>query len=88
VLTGGDGTDQFVLGASLSSSNLDAIEDFVTGTDKIVLSAKVFRKFTGSSAGSGITAGNLVLGAGATAVAKVELTRTVAPSATDILIVF
>jgi len=37
------------------------------GTDKIVLSAKIFRKFTGSSAGTAVVAGNLVLGAGTTA---------------------
>jgi len=66
VLTGEDGTDQFVFGASLSSSTLEMIKDFVTGTDKIVLLAKVFGKFTGSSAGIAITAGNLVVGAGAT----------------------
>jgi len=72
VLTGGDGADRFVfetiLGSSnTGSSNLDTITDFVTGTDKLVLSAKIFSKFTGSSAGSAITAGNLVMGSGATA---------------------
>jgi Ca2+-binding RTX toxin-like protein len=67
VLTGGDGADRFVFDTSLGSSNVDTIKDFVTGTDKIVLSAKVFTKFTGSSTGSAITAGNLVVGAGATA---------------------
>jgi hypothetical protein len=70
MLTGGDGADWFVFGTSLGSSNIDTIKDFVTGTDKTVLSAKVFSKFTGSSTGSAITAGNLVVGAGATAVAK------------------
>ena len=39
----------------------------MTGTDKIVLSAKVFSKFTGSSMGKAITAGNLVIGAGSAA---------------------
>jgi Ca2+-binding RTX toxin-like protein len=119
VLTGGDGSDRFVFDTSLGSSNVDTIKDFVTGTDKIVLSAKVFTKFTGSSAGTAITAGNLVVGAGTTAVAKdkddyliydttsdllcydadgsgrgtpipiakVELIGTVAPSASDFLIV-
>jgi Ca2+-binding RTX toxin-like protein len=70
MLTGGDGADWFVFGTSLGSSNIDTIKDFVTGTDKTVLSAKIFSKFTGSSTGSAITAGNLVVGAGATAVAK------------------
>ena len=70
VLTGGDGADWFVLDAALTAANVDTIKDFVPGTDKIVLSAKIFSKLTGSSAGSAITAGNLVVGAGATAVAK------------------
>jgi Ca2+-binding RTX toxin-like protein len=59
-----------VLDAALTAANVDTIKDFVPGTDKIVLSAKIFSKLTGSSAGSAITAGNLVVGAGATAVAK------------------
>jgi Ca2+-binding RTX toxin-like protein len=67
VLTGGDGADWFVFGTSLGSSNIDTIKDFATGTDKIALSAKVFSKFTGSSAGVVIKAENLVVGAGATA---------------------
>jgi len=67
VLTGGDGSDRFVFDTSLASSNVDTIKDFVTKADKIVLSAKVFTKFTGSSAGSAITADNLVVGAGAKA---------------------
>jgi Ca2+-binding RTX toxin-like protein len=70
VLTGGDGVDRFVFDVSLANPDIDTIKDFVTGTDKIVLSAKVFSKFTGSSVGSAVTAGNLVVGAGATAVAK------------------
>jgi Ca2+-binding RTX toxin-like protein len=70
VLTGGDGADRFVFDTALGASNVDTIKDFVTVTDKIVLSSKVFGKFTGSSTGSAITAGNLVVGAGTTAVAK------------------
>jgi len=117
VLTGGDGADRFVLDAALSAANVDTIKDFVKGTDKIVLSAKALSKFTGSNAGSAITADRLVVGAGAKAldandyliydttsdllhydadgsgrgtpipIAKVLLTGTVAPSASDILIV-
>jgi len=70
MLTGGDGADQFVFGTALSASNVDTIKDFLTGIDKIGLSAKIFSKFTGSSAGLAIAAGNFVIGAGATAVAK------------------
>jgi VCBS repeat-containing protein len=70
VLTGGDGVDRFVYDSSSGSSDIDTIKDFVTGTDKIVLSAKLFSKFTGSSVGSAITTGNLVVGTGVSAVAK------------------
>jgi len=70
VLTGGDGVDRFVYDSSSGSSDIDTIKDFLTGTDKIVLSAKVFGKFTGSSTGGAVTAGNLVVGAGATTVAN------------------
>ena len=51
----------------LGDSNIDTITDFVTKTDKIVLSAQAFKAFKGSSSGLPITAGNLVVGAGATA---------------------
>ena len=70
LLTGGDGADRFVFDATLGAANIDTITDFVTKTDKIVLSAKVFNAFKGSSAGSAITAGNLVVGVGTTAVAN------------------
>ncbi|NBS96449.1 MAG: tandem-95 repeat protein, partial [Betaproteobacteria bacterium] len=67
LLTGQVGADRFVFDTILGTSNIDTITDFVTGTDKIVLSAKIFSKFTGSIAGSAITTDNLVVGAGATA---------------------
>jgi len=70
LLTGGDGADRFVFDTILGDSNIDTIKDFVTQADKIVLSAKIFSAFKGSSTGSAITAGNLVFGAGTTAVAK------------------
>jgi len=67
VLTGGGGTDRFAFDMSLGNSAFDTIKDFVTGTGKILLLVKVFGKFAGSSAVIEITAGNLVVGAGATA---------------------
>ena len=70
LLTGGDGADRFVFDTILGDSNTDTITDFVTKTDKIVLSAKVFSAFKGSSAGLPITTGNLVVGTGVSAVAK------------------
>ena len=85
VLTGGDGSDRFVFDTSLGTSNVDTIKDFLKGTDKIVLSAKVFSKFTGSSAGGAITAGNLVVGAGATAKALVSNDYLVFDTTSDLL---
>jgi hypothetical protein len=85
VLTGGDGADWFVFGTSLGSSNIDTMKDFATGTDKIALSAKVFSKFTGSSAGVVIKAENLVVGAGATAVAKDNDDHLIYDTGTDLL---
>jgi Ca2+-binding RTX toxin-like protein len=85
VLTGGDGADRFVYDTALSASNVDTIKDFVTGIDKIVLSAKVFGKFTGSSAGLAISAGNFVIGAGATAVAKDNDDYLIYDTASDLL---
>jgi Ca2+-binding RTX toxin-like protein len=73
LLTGGAGSDRFVFDTALGTSNLgnlDTITDFVTGTDKLVLSAKIFGKFKGSSAVIQVTADNLVVGAGATAKAN------------------
>jgi len=85
VLTGGDGADWFVFDTSLGTSNIDTIKDFVTGTDKTVLSAKIFSKFTGSSTGSAITAGNLIVGAGSTAVAKDNDDYLIYDTASDLL---
>ena len=85
VLTGGDGADRFVFDTSLGSSNVDTIKDFATGTDKIVLSAKVFTKFTGSGAGTAITAGNLVVGAGSTAKAADSNDYLIYDTGTDML---
>jgi Ca2+-binding RTX toxin-like protein len=85
VLTGGDGADRFVFDTALGASNIDTIKDFLTGTDKVVLSAKVFGKFTGSSAGLAISAGNFVVGTGATAVAKDKDDYLIYDTGTDLL---
>jgi Ca2+-binding RTX toxin-like protein len=85
VLTGGDGADRFVFDTSFGTSNVDTIKDFLRGTDKIVLSAKIFNKFTGSSTGSAITAANLVVGAGATAVAKDKDNYLIYDTTSDLL---
>jgi len=44
MLTGGLGNDLFVFSNMLSSSNIDTISDFVSGTDRIGLSAGIFTK--------------------------------------------
>jgi Ca2+-binding RTX toxin-like protein len=85
VLTGGDGVDRFVYDRSSGSSGIDTIKDFVTGTDKVVLSARVFSKFEGSSAGIAITAGNLVVGEGATAKAADSNDYLICDTGTDLL---
>jgi Ca2+-binding RTX toxin-like protein len=68
-LRGGDGADRFVFDTAPGTSNLDTIKDFLPGTDKIVLSNKIFSKFTGITAGTeiAIMAGNFVSGATAKA---------------------
>jgi Ca2+-binding RTX toxin-like protein len=85
VLTGGDGVDRFVYDSSSGSSDIDTIKDFVKGTDKIVLSEKVFTKFTGSGVGKAITAGNLVVGEGSTAKAADSNDHLIYDTGTDLL---
>jgi Ca2+-binding RTX toxin-like protein len=88
LLTGGAGSDRFVFDTALSTptlANLDTITDFVTGADKLVLSAKIFGKFKGSSAGSPITAANLVVGEGETAKAKDVDDYLIYDTTTDLL---
>jgi len=63
-LIGGLGKDLFRFDTALATGGVDTLADFVTGTDKIVLSAAVFAKFT---AGAALTSTNLVVGTGATA---------------------
>ena len=63
-LIGGLGADVFKFDTALATAGVDTIADFVAGTDKIVLSAAVFKPF---KAGEPLTSANLVVGTGATA---------------------
>jgi serralysin len=49
VLTGGTGADQFVFADALGSGNVDLVQDFVSGTDRLLLEHGIF---TGLSAGA------------------------------------
>lgn len=67
VLVGGEGSDVFVFNAALSGksgSNVDHIEDFVSGTDRIFLDDAVFTKIgvKGTSAGTALRADSFCLG--------------------------
>jgi Ca2+-binding RTX toxin-like protein len=85
VLTGGNGADRFVFETILGTSNIDTITDFVTGTDRIVLSAKILGKFIGSVASGAIAAGTLVVGAGDAARATDTNDYLIYDTATDLL---
>lgn len=63
ILTGGAGADTFVFDTKLGAANIDTISDFVSGTDAINLSKKVFSKY---KAGADLAA-DFVSGAGAIA---------------------
>jgi len=60
-LTGGAGADQFRFDLAASASNLDTITDFVSGTDKLMLSVKIFMAL-GTKAGA-VTSAQFVQGA-------------------------
>jgi len=78
-LIGGLGADVFKFDTDLKTAGIDTIADFVTGTDKIVLSAAVFEKFT---SGVALTSANLVVGTGATAKAGLSTNYLVYDKAT------
>ncbi len=48
-LTGGMGADRFVFSTRAGATNVDTVSDFASGTDKLVLSARVFSKLKGLS---------------------------------------
>ncbi|MCB5206445.1 M10 family metallopeptidase C-terminal domain-containing protein [Methylovorus mays] len=45
-LTGGEGADVFVFDSKLGAANVDTIDDFEVGVDKLQLSKTIFSKFT------------------------------------------
>jgi Ca2+-binding RTX toxin-like protein len=61
VLNGGQGADLFVFADALGATNVDAIQDFATGADKISLDHGIF---TGLSTGA-LAAGALAIGTAA-----------------------
>jgi Ca2+-binding RTX toxin-like protein len=62
-LTGGSGQDQFVFSTSLNSTtNVDTLLDFQTGTDSIVLSEAVFAQLADLDIGSSPSVDNLLIG--------------------------
>jgi Ca2+-binding RTX toxin-like protein len=62
-LTGGSGQDQFVFSTSLNSTtNVDTLLDFQTGTDSIVLSEAVFSQLADLDIGSSPSVDNLLIG--------------------------
>lgn len=58
VLTGGSGSDQFVFADALGAGNVDSVQDFVSGTDHLLLDHNIF---TGLSTGA-LAAGAFVIG--------------------------
>jgi Ca2+-binding RTX toxin-like protein len=81
-LIGGLGSDSFRFDTDLKTAGIDTIADFVTGTDKIVLSAAVFLKFTSAVS---LTSANLVVGTGATAKPTQSTTYLIFDKATGAL---
>jgi Ca2+-binding RTX toxin-like protein len=63
-LTGGLGVDTFAFTTALGATNIDAITDFLTGTDKILLGGAVGQPFAALATGS-LRAGTLVIGTAA-----------------------
>ena len=66
-LAGGDGNDWFVFDATLGSTNVETIQDFVHLSDKIVLDDDIFTQIgiVGTWAGVALTAAKLQLGTAA-----------------------
>jgi Ca2+-binding RTX toxin-like protein len=85
VLTGGADADRFVFDTALGATNVDTIKDFAPGTEKIVLSAKIFIKFKGSIPSGSIAQDNFVVGAGEAAKANDGNDYLIYDTATDLL---
>ena len=62
-LEGGDGADWLVFDTALNaSSNVDKVNGFATGMDKLVLDDDIFTRFTGAARGAPIAASNYRVG--------------------------
>ena len=85
VLTGGADADRFVFDTALGATNVDTIKDFAPGTEKIVLSAKIFTKFKGSILSGSIALDNFVVGTGEAAKANDGNDYLIYDTATDLL---
>ncbi|MEI6757066.1 MAG: hypothetical protein FDX18_10685 [Chlorobium sp.] len=63
-LTGGAGKDTFRFSAALGNSNIDAISDFTSGSDKLELLLSLFSNIKGTD--GVFTSADILIGAGAT----------------------
>jgi Ca2+-binding RTX toxin-like protein len=68
VLSGGDGADRFVFDSALGIGNVDTIQDFEAGVDKIMLDQSIFASVTDGGGGT-LLAGQFVYGDGGGALA-------------------
>jgi Ca2+-binding RTX toxin-like protein len=67
VLNGGGGADKFYFDTATGSTNIDTIQDFVSGVDQIVLDDDIFSALgiTGTAAGANLTLGKFWVGTAA-----------------------
>jgi Ca2+-binding RTX toxin-like protein len=68
-LTGGTGNDLFIFNTALGASNVDTVTDFVSGQDRVALSASIFTAFAGQVGATVGLSANLTYNAGTGALA-------------------